>query len=518
MDRAEDGLLEWEMGGAYVEEVELPLGTVRLKSGVSDSSTVLDVSGSAQGSPSEASVKKTYSYKGIEYTFIDTVPEDLVCPVCRELLDEAQQTACGHLFCKKCLRNIRRGKRLSCPVCRTEHFCKGSESMNDKYNERRVTNLRVKCPKIQCKWNGTLGKADDHKRCQCLFENVPCSKGCGTLVLRRNLQSHRVNDCRLRSFVCKFCHQEGAHEFITTDHCRECAKYPIECPNQCGEKIAQINIESHLHECPLQDTECRYSVFGCTTVIKRSETTEHETQQKDYHLDLSLKKMLLLFQTVSDMYSVVQSLSHRLSAAECQPRQYHTLLSRQEPVHLPPNPLESFTQPRRPWLENRTLFPSSPWIFKINDFERHRRERKVLYWKLFSHPAGYKFVIRAEVKYNYDVNDYISASYFTEDGPNDSTLKWPFHGRVTVTLLNQVEDRYHHTRTISFREEIEHASNELQGESKVDRGVYVQQRLPVNCQFLKDDCLFFSITISNFDSCAATTLVKKECVVVSCYD
>ena len=453
-----------------------------------------------------ALVKKTYSYKGIEYTFVDTVPEDLVCPVCRELLDEAQQTSCGHLFCKKCLEKIRRGKRLSCPVCRTEHFCKGSESMNDKYNERRVTNLRVKCPKIQCDWKGTLGKADDHKRCQCLFENVPCSKGCGTLVLRRNLQSHLVNDCRLRSFVCKFCHQEGTHEFITTNHCRKCAKYPIECPNQCGEKVAQINIESHLHECPLQDIECRYSVIGCTTVIKRSETTEHETQHKDYHLDLSLKKMSLLFQTVSDMYSVVQSLSHRLSAVECQPRRYnpflfipeqhHASLSRQEPVRLPPNPLDSFTRPRRPWLENKSLFPSSPWIFKI----KTQSERKVFYWKLFSHPAGYKFVIRAKVKCYCD-GDYISASYFTEDGPNDSTLEWPFHGRVTVTLLNQVEDRKHRTCTIPFRKETEHESDESEELIPVCQ---LFDPVPVNVQFLEDNCLFFCITItcaSELDTC-----------------
>ena len=464
-----------------------------------DSSDFSDDSASTPSHRLVASVK-TYSYKGIEYTFVDTVPEDLVCPVCRELLDEAQQTPCGHLFCKKCLKNIRRGKLLSCPICRTKHSCNGSESMNDKYNERRVTNLRVKCPKIQCEWKGTLGKADDHKRCQCLFENVPCSKRCGTPVLRCNLQSHLVNDCRLRSFVCKFCHQEGTHEFITTDHCRECVKYPIECPNQCGEKVAQINIESHLHECPLQDTECRYSVFGCTTLIKRSETTEHETQQKDYHLDLSLKKMSLLFQTVSDMYSVVQSLSHRLSAAECQPRQFRTLLSRQEPIHLPPNPLESFTQPRRPWLENRTLFPSSPWIFKINDFERHRREKKVFYWKLFSHPAGYKFVIRAEVKYYYD-GDYISASYFTEDGPNDSTLKWPFDGRVTVTLLNQVEDRHHRTRTISFRKETGSAPDELEEELPAEE-------LPVYNQFLKDDCLFFCITITS--ACTLSSLYRVD--------
>ena len=39
-----------------------------------------------------ASREKTYSYKGVEYTFAETVPEDLVCPICQDLLDDTQQT------------------------------------------------------------------------------------------------------------------------------------------------------------------------------------------------------------------------------------------------------------------------------------------------------------------------------------------------------------------------------------------------------------------------------------------
>ena len=459
-------------------------------------------------------MKKTYSYKGVEYTFLDTVPEDVVCPVCRELLEEAQQTPCGHLFCRKCLKKIRvsHNRHFTCPVCRVQHFCKASELMNDKYNQRRVTNLRVKCPKVQCDWEGTVGKADDHKRGKCLFEDVPCSKGCGTLVLRSNLQSHISNDCRLRSLFCKFCHQEGTHEHITTDHCRECDEYPIQCPNQCRETVAKKSIEAHLSECPMQEIECRYNAFGCTAGIKRGEADEHETEHKDYHLRLSLEKMSLLFQTVSDMYCVMQSLSQRLEATERRPlHKHHSYHTTREPMHLPPNPLASFTSLRRPWLENKTLFPSSPWIFKLDQFERQRREKKVLYWKLFSHPAGYKFVIRADIKSDYDPDDYISAAYCTEGGPNDATLKWPFNGSVTVTLLNQVEDRNHSTRTISQIEEKTTAAEELlevyddspeeygrctEPELGVAKMPWYCQYLKDDCQYLKDDCLFFRIEIS----------------------
>ena len=544
---------------------------------------------------SVASEKNTYSYKGVEYTFVDTVHEDLVCPICHQLLDEAQQTPCGHLFCKKCLERTRNngmprsGARnyplhsrqrnvslhnhyFSCPVCREQHSCNTSESMNDKYNERRVTSLRVKCPNVHCDWEGSVGTVDNHKRIHCLFENVSCSEGCGTFVLRRNLQSHIDNECRLRTSFCKFCHQEGTHEFITTDHCRECDVYPIECPNQCGETVAQKKIETHLGKCPMQDIECRYSVFGCTSVAKRSETDQHEAEHKDYHLHLSLEKMSLLFQTVADMYSVVQSLSQKLPTVQDKPRRLYSCSAAPEPMSLPPNPLASFT--RRPWLENKKLFPSSPWIFKLNGFKRRRRERKVFYWKLFSHPAGYRFVIPAEVKWVRDEpHDYISAYCYTEDGPNDSTLEWPFSGSVTVTLLNQAEDRYHITRTIPLRKETKDVPAKAQGtcarsveqegyedeeaereddedepakaqeeeaeqeddedeeeeeseedeeeeeseedeeeeESEEDEEEEESEEDP-NCQYLKDDCLFFRMEIT----CSSSLSRSPVCLAAEC--
>ena len=35
-------------------------------------------------------------------------------------------------------------------------------------------------------------------------------------------------------------------------------------------------------------------------------------------------------------------------------------------------------------------------------------------------------------------------------GRNDDNLPWPFTGEVTFTLLNQLADKNHHTRTISL--------------------------------------------------------------------
>ena len=61
-----------------------------------------------------------FSYQGVEYEFIDEIKknlEDLVCPICQEILSDPLITSCGHLFCRRCLEEDGRGLK-DCPVCR----------------------------------------------------------------------------------------------------------------------------------------------------------------------------------------------------------------------------------------------------------------------------------------------------------------------------------------------------------------------------------------------------------------
>ena len=121
-------------------------------------------------------IRTTYeqSLSGQEYSFTEPVPEDLICAICHELLNETQQTPCGHLFCKQCLEKVEpnSGNRLGrqsynpyhsvymyqrehikCPKCRTA--C--TEGVfNDKNTDRRVKNLQVACNNGSCEWRGSL--------------------------------------------------------------------------------------------------------------------------------------------------------------------------------------------------------------------------------------------------------------------------------------------------------------------------------------------------------------------------
>ena len=108
---------------------------------------------------------KEFSYKGKEYTFLLKDPgllEELKCPICLELVNDAKQTSCGHIFCAGCIKVLNQ-----CPICRVK-----CQIFPDNRTMRQVRNLQVKClnSKQGCKWQGDLGECNDHMTSKCLAE------------------------------------------------------------------------------------------------------------------------------------------------------------------------------------------------------------------------------------------------------------------------------------------------------------------------------------------------------------
>ena len=88
--------------------------------------------------------------------------------------------------------------------------------------------------------------------------------------------------------------------------------------------------------------------------------------------------------------------------------------------------------------------------FKVTDFNHHRKPRDAVFGPAFytSH-GGYNMCINV-VANGYDEGESTHVSVFVHlmCGENDDHLPWPFTGRVTVELLNQLEDKNHHSRVI----------------------------------------------------------------------
>ena len=440
------------------------------------------------------------SYRGEEYFSPNPVPEELVCAICRELVDGPQQTTpCGHMFCKMCLvalvreddskgiALVKKGTMyehpVTCPMCRTS--CSGW--FEDKNADRRVKDIEIFCPNGSCEWKGSLCRLDDHKAgrgCEgCQYEPVSCTLGCGEEVIRKNLEEHKQNTCTSRPLNCEYCQWLGTCEIMNT-HYSECQKYPIPCPNNCGKKgIPVQEVEDHLQECLEQEIKCSYSDLGCRKVFKRRTSENHHKNFKDAHMHLLQSRVSLLTQAFVEIWGGGSS-------------NFASASSQIDPLSLV----------SRPWLENPKLFPSMPWIIRMDEFSKKKAQNSVEWTSdpFFTTPTGYKLCLWVCAGGgSQDIEDHISVFTALQRGPNDDILSWPFDKTVRVTLLNQLEDRYHHSRLIPFKH-VDCEGNQLKPGEKAAKGwghamfishSHFDKRPSRNCQYLKDDCLFFKIEL-----------------------
>ena len=167
--------------------------------------------------------------------------------------------------------------------------------------------------------------------------------------------------------------------------------------------------------------------------------------------------------------------------------------------------------------QSLSLAPSSlpkyivpPCKFTMEHFDHHRQVGDEWFSEPFvSGPGGYKFcleVIAAGIQPTAGAS--ISICIKLMRGENDSCLRWPFRGTITVQILNWREDKMHATRVIEFDEAaIRYGACGavpcgLLGD-RAAKGWGVLQFLPHsylsynpthNTEFVCNDCLRLSIT------------------------
>ena len=415
-----------------------------------------------------------YSYKGVEYTFVDTPVrflEEAKCPICLEIMKEPVITSCDHLFCGNCIEG-----QQTCPTCR-----KRFTTTPDRGSVRIVKAFKVKCPNSVegCKWQGDLGDAEEHLEEKCQHQKVECPNGCGEKMKRKTVQLHTQSDCTHRPYKCPHCDHKGVYKDVTTVHYTTCGEFSLSCPTGCGKKIKRRNMESHLStECPEEYISCKYVMFGCDTAVKRREKGTHFSDDTS-HLQRLMESQVPLLQSLS----------------KCM------MTKSWDPADMTSLPL-SF----RPWLQNTpTCYPRPPWVDKLEGFEENKRNEEILYSDpVYSHFGGYKMCLEVHLNgYGSGKGTHISVYVCLMKGDNDDNLKFPFKGRIVVSLLNQLEDKNHLIKE-PWRPEVnvsETSSGRVTvGERGIGRGYGkfiplddLNYNSDKNCQYLKNDCLFFRV-------------------------
>ena len=120
-----------------------------------------------------------------EPDFVDEPSQDFSCPICLSAVNEPQLTqCCGYHFCLMCIERLQKAKD-PCPMCKLTKisYC------YDKFFERKVKELKVRCPRSEdgCNWIGELGDQKRHEQ-TCPEVRVNCT--CGAQVHRKKIEQH----------------------------------------------------------------------------------------------------------------------------------------------------------------------------------------------------------------------------------------------------------------------------------------------------------------------------------------
>jgi len=282
------------------------------------------------------------------------------------------------------------------------------------------------------------------------------------------MDNHLKNTCPNRQYQCPHCKDTGKHYEMTTTHLDTCPKLKIRCPNaQCNASVPRCELSDHRTKCQFEKVRCKYAEIGCEEKPLRKDLQQHEN---DYTLHLQLA-----VETVNQQQKKMKAMKEEQKVME---------------------DVIAHTQP-------------SPGVFKMPKFNQHKNVQDTWYSPPFYiHSGSYKMCISVYANGNGSgKGTHISVFAYLMRGKNDDNLSWPFTGKVTITLLNQLEDKNHHRITVKFPENVEgnqRVVNSDRGHTGYGRPEFilcnqVGYDAKKNCQYLKDDCLYFRVAAEASD-------------------
>lgn len=187
--------------------------------------------------------------------------------------------------------------------------------------EREILSLRVKCKKRNrgCDWTGQLQKYKEHF-VVCEYEDQTCGD-CNETMQRRFLHKHITSECLNRMVQCEHCGNEFAYCQTERHEDIECSRFPVNCPQECGEEmIPREEVESHVRDdCVMTMVNCTYEEAGCAFYDQRRNLKAHLEASTEEHLSRMWSKLLETKEKLNDFEVLGKCMSEmRLQCKENQ--------------------------------------------------------------------------------------------------------------------------------------------------------------------------------------------------------
>ena len=246
--------------------------------------------------------------------------------------------------------------------------------------------------------------------------DVDCPYACGERVQRRSLRQHKSQRCPLRPFTCQYCNHKATHQKVTKEHWPVCEKYPLPCPNECGEEIERQHLKGHLEQtCPLKVIQCDFSYAGCGAQLQRRLMSVHMKEGMQAHLSL-------LSLVVPNLQTIVQQQGDLIKQMRDQIKQQGDLMKQMR------------DQIKQQGDQIKQLQMPVPII--MEDFAKHKKSNDIWYSPPFyTHLGGYRIGLKVYANgFGIREGTHVSVYVYLMRGEFDDHLKWPFHGDVLVQL------------------------------------------------------------------------------------
>ena len=360
---------------------------------------------------------------------------------------------------------------------------------------RDIQALAVKCSKedVGCEWEGTVDTFQGHVA-TCEFMPVPCPKQCEKYVIRRDLDTHLKIDCPFRDFECEHCGMKGTCAEIET-HDEVCGKKEIPCPDtDCGASKLRRDMDEHVaKECLFTVVPCKFKDVGCDKEVRRRDLATHE-QDTALHLHMALHAMMDLKTTVAESSALIGTLQTELRSANNEIQHLHDSVK---------NITVGMSQAKSSSVEQQAGTVSM--TFTLSGYKEKKKANDMFVSPMFyTHPRGYHMAVRVYANGIGDGKGTHLAVYApVVKGSYDAELKWPFTGEVTLTLLNQLEDKNHKTAAfvLTSKENINALRDARYGNcwgfpnfiSHYD----LCYGIGIKTQFVVDDTLYFRVSVTN---------------------
>ncbi len=475
---------------------------------------------------------QSYSHHdGFEISFVEQPPKELPlkCSICLELLTDPciLDCDCGINFCKVCIEKVKKNG-YPCPLCQQQF----TTILPNKQLQRTLNGLTIHCPHRGdgCSWMDELGKLKQH------FNRMPSNKtrleGCGftdvlcqyckKFIPRKDIPTHETETCPEKPYTCQYCGHLCLLDEIRKNHWCVCPQFPVPCPYECGEIPQRQGLEIHMEkECLLTPVLCEFRYAGCAVELTRRDMANHLRDSVIDHMTLmslkhreevsALKKENqlvkqrcvdlkgLLKQECADLKEESKHLQSQLAGINGETQnlmsrvgKLEMQLKHQASVVVPPVQLSPRVPPVVPSVQPPSRVPVKIVVTNVKYLRQQRDE-----WisEPFYSNSGYKMVLRV---CPYGVDDgsgtHLSVYIHIIQGEYDHQLEWPFHGEVTVTLVDQRLER-HRTHTVEFTHDDSEAGARRFNNTLTNRigcGKFMAYS-HLSPNYLKDDCLMFRI-------------------------